>query len=255
MAPGYVTLYLDESGGKNWPTPWGADPHVQYVLAGLCMTPEQDVVAHQGVAAILDKFFPAPGRRPAELHYGDIINKRGPYSYLTDAKRKEVADDVFALIRKCAPTLMGSVVKKDFMKQRYGANAHPPNEYALRATIDRFDRHLEETQSVGMVIMDTESRESDRGLRLMVHNAKHRGIRVGGIGYLPMADRKLTHVLNTISFSESHMSPGIQLADFIAYATWSHHERGRSNRWNEITGLWRTSGHFREPSIIPRERP
>lgn len=251
---GYKTLYLDESGGKNWPAPWGKDPHIRYTLAGLCMTPDQDVAAHRGVSKILESHFPMADARPVELHYGDIINKRGIYSSITDSARKAIADDVFALVRSIGPTLMGSVIRKDLMKRRYGSSAHPPNEYALRATMERFDRHLEETSCVGMAIMDTESLEADRSLRLMVHNAKHHGVKLGGVGYLPQMDRRLKHVLNTISFSESHMSPGIQLADFIAYATASHFERGKSIRWNELNGLWRKSGYFQEPSVIPKEK-
>lgn len=249
--PGYVTLYLDESGEKTWPPPWGNSNTRYYALAGLVLTPIQDKIVHERVPAILSKFFPEPLTRPTEIHYGDLINKRGAYGGLSDPQRKSMADDVFALIGEVRPTLMGTVVRKDWMKTRYGTAAHAPNEYALRASIERFDRHLEETNNLGMAIMDTEGFTADHALRELVHSARTTGIKLGGINYVPGSDRKLNYVLNSVGFSPSQMSPGIQLADFVAYAVFSHFERQRSERFNSLDRHWRRSGTFREPSVLP----
>lgn len=253
MPPGYVTLYLDESGEKPWPEPWGHSKSRHYVLSGLLLTPEQDNAIHTSVPAIVAKFFPIPETCPSELHYGDIINKRGPYAELSDEARLAMANAVFDLILKVKPVLMGSVVDKQRMKQRYGAHAHQPNEYAMRATVERFDRDLERMKCVGMVIMDTESFTADEALRKMVHRARAVGIKLGGVNYLPGSDRMLKNVLNSVGFSPSQMSPGIQLADFIAYATWSHFERSKSRRYEQISGLWAEPMRgYREPSVIPK---
>lgn len=248
----YVTLYLDESGEKAWPPPWGASAHQYYVLAGLVLTPENDLRAHREIPQIIAEFFPDLLSRPPELHYGDLINKRRTYALLSDEQRIAMANRVWELIISLQPVLLGSVVKKALMKSRYAEKAHPPNEYAMRATIDRFDRHLGETDQIGMAIMDTESLSSDQALREIVHNARWSGIRVGVVR--PGSERRLEHVLNSVTFSPSQMSPGIQLADFVAYATFSHFERGKSRRFEQISNLWRRVGSFQEPSIIPKDK-
>ena len=248
----FATLYLDESGGKAWPPPWGQNPDRFYVLAGPVLKPDQDRRAHAEVPEILAEFFPDSLARPSELHYGDLINARGPYARLERTTRLALADRVWDLILQIKPTLVGSVVDKTLMKQRYADRAFPPNEYAMRATIERFDRDLEAERMLGMVIMDTESLESDRALRTLVHRARSDGIKLGGINYIPAADRKLENILNSVTFTPSEMSPGIQLADYIAYATYSAFERARSGRFDQVAHLWRRVGSYREPSVIPR---
>ncbi len=249
---GYVTLYLDESGEKTWPPPWGRSNHSVYALAGVILNPLQDKIAHERIPLILTNFFPNETLRPTELHYGDLINERPPYDTVEREDRRAIADAVFQLIEQLRPVLMGSVVLKKRMKEKYGPGAFPPNEYALRATIERFDRHLEETQQLGMALMDTEGLNADSALREMVHQARSYGIKVGGINYMPRSDRKLSFVLNSVGFSPSQMSPGIQLADFVAYALFSAHERNRRNRLEQLGPFWRKVGNFSEPSVIPR---
>lgn len=163
-----------------------------------------------------------------------------------------MADRVWNLILDIRPTLLGSVVDKAGMKRRYGNRAFPPNEYAMRATIERYDRDLEAEDMLGMVIMATESLESDRALRTLVHRARQDGISLGGANYLRDNDRRLENILNSVTFTPSEMSPGIQLADYVAYATYSAFERGRSNRFDQVGHLWRGIGPYREPSVIPR---
>lgn len=250
--PGYVTLYLDESGGKSWPRPWARNPDIHYVLAGLALDPTQDLEVHKSLPRLLRAAFAGKAGTPPEFHYGDLINGRDLYALLTREERKALADKVFELLLRVRPVLLGTVVRKDWLKLKYGDRAVSPPEYAMNATAERFDRHLGETNQIGMLIMDTCGLADDKVVREIVHSSRSAGTRWVGATYKPRYNSSLDRVLNAITFSPSHMSPGVQLADAVAYATFSKFERNKGDRYNQLDPLWRRVGWFREPSRVPR---
>lgn len=247
----YATLYLDESGGKTWPPPKGKNKCAVYILAGPILTPEKDRQAREGLDAAMETAF-GKENVPAEFHYGDLINKRDEYGLLPETRRHKLADDVFELILKLKAPIMGTVIHKDILIAKY-TTPIAPNVLALRATVDRFHQELKARGSLGMVMMDTESYKDDGPLRAMIHDARRYGIKIGGQGYNAKFDSTLPHLLNSVGFSPSHMSPGIQLADAIAYATMSHFSRGLSNRFEQLAPLWKMPSGFIEPRQFPRK--
>ena len=248
----FATLYLDESGERDWPKPWGLSSDRFYVLAGPVLTPDQDKIAHERIPAIIEEFFPDPEIRPHELHYSELVCNVEPYQLLSSDQKKAMADEVWNLILELKPALMASVVDKAILKTLHGQRAFRPGDYAVRATVERFDMDMEREGKLGMAIIDVQSFEKE--IQDMVHEAKTVGIKIGGPGLRVEKDRKLKFVLNSVVFSPSYMSPGIQLADYIAYATRSHFERTKSDRFNKLEPLWRKGFNFREPSCIPRPK-
>lgn len=250
----FVTLYLDESGGKSLPAPWGRNPDRHYVLAGLVLTTDQDIEVHREVPRLLRSYCPeAHDWEPSyELHYGAIINRRPPFDSLPPEKRKALSDEVFNLILQVNPVLIGTVVDKELLARRY-QNPMPANEYALNSVIDRFNRHLTETSRVGTAVMDSVGTEADGSLQRLVHVSRSVGAQIGELSPgRPLS--RLEKVLNGVLFTPSYGSPGVQLADFVAYATFSKYERDKSHRFDQIDPLWRRVGNFREPSVIPKQR-
>lgn len=243
-----ISLYLDESGGRGWPPPWGRNRHRYYILAGCIMTPDQDKRAHEEVPKILGEFFPS-GNGPVELHYGDLINGRNGFELLERGDKLRFADRVWEFILELNPLLMGTVVDKSAMRTRY-PTPHEPSQYAMRATIERFDKHLKQVGRYGMTIVDTQSFE--REMQQMVHESRKSGIKIGGRQPV-IADSNLENVLNSVVCCPSHMCPGVQIADFVAYATFSHFERNNSRRYSQVLPLWRRAGRFCEPSVVPRQ--
>lgn len=244
-----ASLYLDESGGRGWPSPWGRNRYRYYVLAGCILTPDQDKRAHEVLPEILEEFFPA-GNGPLELHYGDLINSRNGYELLIPDDRLKLADRMWNFILELKPLLMGTVVDKTTMRTRY-QNPHEPSQYAMRATIERFDKHLKKVGRYGMTIVDTQSFEKE--MQQMVHESRKVGIKIGGTRPI-LTDSNLENVLNSVVCCPSHMSPGVQIADFVAYATFSHFERNKSRRYDHASSLWRKAGRFSEPSVVPKPR-
>jgi Protein of unknown function (DUF3800) len=112
--------------------------------------------------------------------------------------------------------------------------------------------YLENHDLVGGIVVDEEEYRKDKELREMVHDFKNRGIILRSWNYNPRYENNLKRVLNSINFSPSNQSPGIQIADTISRATWSHFERAKSDRFNQLGGLWNDpSTRTYDPSVIP----
>ena len=250
-----LTLYLDESGGRPWPRPWGKNPDRYYVLAGLVLDPAQIARAQAGIPQIIQRAFPN-GPRPAELHYGDLINHRmgTPYETMLEPDRLRLSNEVFDFILALNPLLMGTVVDKP--RHRSGQEARGnaaivPQAYAMRGTVGRFDKHLEELNLQGAVEMDSAGFRHDSELTALIAEIRLRGTRLSRAASGTWVNSNLSRVRD-VRFVHSHQCAGVQLADFVAYATWSHFERGKSRRFNQVARLWRRRSGFVEPSVLPK---
>lgn len=246
----HLRLHIDESGGKLWPPPWGKNPDKHYVMVGLIMDRNQIAEATEGVSEVLERHFPDPATRPVEIHYGDIINGRKICAKLSDAQRRALSDDVFALIERVSPVLMGTVIRKEALKRRYGDRAHSPPSYALRATLGRFDAHLKGASCDGDVVLDTAGVREDEESTTLVERIRAGGTRLSPTAGRPWLDSHLERI-TSVACVDSRSNRGLQLADFIAYVTWVHFERGHSRRFDQIDRMWRRVGSFREPSVLP----
>jgi hypothetical protein len=249
----YHALYLDSSGTPGWPPPWGVDTSAYFVLAGLALNPEADRDAHSSVPQLLTKYL---GSRKPELHYGAIINKRPPYDKLSGKDREALSDEVFELILKLKPILFASVINKKRMKERYQKKAWPIRSYAVTSIVHRFAITLTRLGSLGHVVMDSETYRTDKELQSLVHAGRRAGMTIRGVLYEPAKESYLEPLLNSLVFSPSEMSPGIQLCDFVAYATWSKFERGKDQRFKQLLSLWDRRGNRKyEPCELPQKKP
>jgi len=253
------TLYLDADGDPGWCPPFGKSQLRWYVLAGVALAPESDLKARLEVERILSKYIPDSVRRSwphryYEICYHDIQRGKNVYSHLDHPQRKAMSDEIFGLILGLKPVLFATAVDKVNLKQRYGSNAHSPRSYALRATIHRYSMYLNKNSLIGTVLFDQEEYRKDKELQAMVHEFRRTGVILRGMHYQPRYEDRLERVLNTITFAPSETSPGLQLADVCSRSTWAHFERGKSNRFNQISSLWNRSNSRRyEPSVVPHE--
>ncbi len=247
------TLYLDASGDTGWTPPFGKSKTTWYVLAGLVLTPDSDLKAHQETNRILEKYVPEDVRtkyrdNQYELHYLHVIRGENIFSHLKTEELKALADEVFNLILELKPVLFATAINKTQLKRVYGIHAHLPNRLAMRATIGRFSIYLKRKNLIGTVTYDAEEYRKDKSLQEMIIGFRRYGIVLTGENYRPRMDDKLGNLLNTINMSASETSPGIQLADFCSRSVWQHFEHGKSNRFNQISALG--DAGF-EPSIVP----
>jgi hypothetical protein len=166
-----------------------------------------------------------------------------------------MANEIFDLLLRLKPVLFATVVNKVRMKERYGVNAYDPKVYAIQATIHRFAMFLKrQTDGIGNVMMDTEEYKRDHLLQEMVRTFKRTGIIMRGWMYQPRYEEKLERILNTIAFSDSDLSSGIQLADVCSRTTWQRYEHGLARRFSQLSPLWNREGQLvYEPSIVPKK--
>jgi hypothetical protein len=249
------TLYLDDSGDTAWPGKSAGTPE-HFVLAGLVVPTQLDVTIWSMIEQLLAQSFPESGTRPLSLpHYSEVVarSKKGACGVLGEVGCKRLADQVWTSIRELNPVLMGTVVRKRVLRDRWKERAEDPLQYALRATIARFDIHLEEIGQTGQIILDSRARTEEKRLADAVAIW-----RLQGTGYSqvtpPHLNRKLSRITNTVLFVRDQHSPGVQLADWIAHCTWGHFEHLHGERYHEVSPLWRTVGNFQEPSVLPKSR-
>lgn len=253
------TLYLDTCADSGWPKPFGRSQTDWYVVSGLVLTPENDYKSRTETEKLLQKYIEENQRRRFppyyyEIHYHDIIYGKHLFQDLPDIQRKNLSDEIFSFINTLRPVLFATAINKIQLKRIYGENAYAPRSLGLRATIHRYAIYVDREHLIGSIVVDEEEYRKDKELQAMIQDFRREGITIRGYNYQPALENKLKNVLNAIAFTPSHLSAGLQLADVCSRVTWSHFERNKNDRFNQLSSLWdRHVGRTYEPSVFPRQ--
>jgi len=254
--PTVYTLYLDSCGDAGWCSPYGKSTVKYYVNAGVALTASADLKAQTAVKDILVKYLGASVRTNPhiELVYHDLIRGKNAYSSLTPEERLTMANDVFELFTKLQPIVFATVVDKIKLKEMHGFNALTPKQYGIMATISRFSLFLKlQTNGIGIIMMDQEEVKNDRLLQEMILGLKTYGTANIECSNHPTVIDKLDRILNTISFSDSSIIPGIQLADVCCRTVWQKYENQKGERYRQLLQYFNQDEHRHlEPSEIPK---
>jgi len=227
-------------------------------VGGLVLSPQQSHEAQLGLTRILGKYIEETERGKFtadhyEFHYHELIFGNGIYEHIQEIERKNMADEVFELIDYLKPVLFATAINKVQLKNVYGLRAYEPRILGMIATIHRYSIFLEREKMIGSIIVDEEQYKKDKDLRILMHDFKSTGITIRGGSYDPILENKLKNIIDNISFTASHHSAGIQLADAVSRVTFSHFERNKSDRFNQLDPYWdRKESTFREPSVVPK---
>ena len=253
-----VTLYIDNCGDSGWNPPFGKSNINWYVCAGVMLTTDADLKAREGISGLLKKYVPPEqkSKRPSkfyEIHYHDIIRGKNLFDHMDHPQRKALSDEIFSLLVGLRPVLFATVVNKLRLKQRYGNRAFSPRGYSLRATIHRYSMYLDHHSIAGSIVVDSEEYRKDTELREMIHDFRTNGIILRSWDYNPMYENTLKSILNTVNYTPSYQSPGIHLSDVVSRSTWAHNEHAKSDRINQLVGLWNDpSRQAYDPSVVPK---
>lgn len=246
-------LYLDESGDGGWTSEHGGSSNCKYfVYAGVILSAEKNYRAKEELNDLTNDYFDPAWVRPDEIHYADIVHGNGAFGRLSSDERDDMRDEIFDLILDLEPEVMATVVNKDGLKEEYGDRANPPKRLAFRATIDRFHKHLNEHEDVGVVTIDAAERSIDAELRDLIYDARSSGIKLPGM--MSARDTDLPRIVDTVTMTPSEMSAGVQLADVVAYQILHQYRySGESHGYEAIEDLFRSPENhpFTEPSVIP----
>lgn len=226
---GYI-LYLDASGdsgqyrGKNTK---------HFVLGGLSCKPETSFDCAPKLDELVELYFPDPNVRPKKLHYSSLINNKYPWNKID---KKQFADDFFEMILSADITLFSMVINKEEHWRKY---VHPIDPYSLtlEMMMGRYQGFLERREDIGMVVSDRESKNLMEALLRLFERFKEKGTEF----------RKLNNIFDTIFFAPSYTCPMLQAIDFCAYAVFSHYERKKSDRFNQIFPKFNKYGLYKLP--------
>src|SRR5437016_13596305 len=171
---GSCAIYLDSSGDPGWPAPFGKSVPNWYVVSGLVLAPEADHNAHLEVERILTKYIPDSQRNSYpvdhyEIHYHKLAAGRNLFSHMDHPARKQISDEIFALIKSLNPVLFATAINKIQLKRVYGWRAFDPKILALQATIHRFSMYLDREHKLGSIVVDEEEYKRDRQLQAKIH--------------------------------------------------------------------------------------
>lgn len=232
-------LYADASADPGWPKPYGKSPSKYYVLAGLCISEKKVGYMNDLLESIKTKYILAKGLKLKEFKYSELIAaKSNPWKRLTDIERKQVADNIFNGLIKLAPVIFAIVIDKLAHRAKY-SYPYQPDVLSMRFLMPRYEKFLLRKNENGVIIIDLSTKNSDDQIKQMISDSKKSGVVLQSlISPDPLrTDTKLPSITSTF-FSPSEDSAGIQIVDFVAYSIWSHFERRKSTRFNQIMSLF-----------------
>jgi len=237
LAGSHAPTILDASGDPGWPQPHGKSSTEWYVLGGLSFEEQLWDQANASVEQVLSRYFPSQ-RLGKELRYTRLHAGAPPYDQLTQAQRKQLADDVFNLVLNLKPVLFAVAINKSQHKNRYADRTILPDVLALRFIAPRFHKYLERIKGRGIFVMDEEERQREKRMRQLIAESKEYGIMLKSPLRPFLIDTRLPRIVEGIMFVSSKDSPAMQLADFCTHSVWLHFEEGKTSRFKgETYGL------------------
>ena len=206
-------LYLDESGNPDDP----ADNH--FILGGIAVFERVTFFLANNVEAIQEKHF--PGRPPVDFHASHIRAGKGFWRGVENQVRDSVLQDLAQSIYSANARgvhLFAAVVEKT-------ASLHG-EEAIKRATeqvCKRFDTFLSRQEQES----DRRGEEKQRGLLLFAesHYKQRAKIWIRGFRELGTEWGVLTRLSDVPYFAPAKENRLLQLADFVAHATYLLYER------------------------------
>lgn len=246
-------LYLDGTGGSNWPTSPKPDAHDWFVLAGPALEPRVNQEANCKIANILGKIMPFEKMKIGEkyeINYHNIHRGLGIFADLDEDEKAGLVDDVFDVIINAKPIIFATVLNKRKHRVRYKTPI-PPYQLAMRSTLNRFSKYLTANQEEGMVLADEESHKGDKKIIRKMDSLKRTGMTIRGRNYQPQTEDHLEMLLNPLVMAASDMSGGLQLADVCSRAIWLYFANRKSDRYKTLRPFFgRFNERIIEPSII-----
>ncbi len=226
-------LYVDESGDPTSAT----DQH--YVLAGIAVFERQIYWLSKQLDALEVELFGAPSendpiQRPVEFHATWMNSRKlAPWDSLTAERGKDTLNRLAGLIADCHETcaLFGVVV------HRKSVPREDPVLIAFNDLVSRFDLYLTRINSGGgeghrgLMVFD-KSRHEQR-LQALLRSYTTEG---GPFG-------RLRNFADVPFFADSRASRMLQLADFVAWATFRRYETSQSMFFDQIVGRYHAAGN------------
>lgn len=152
---------------------------------------------------------PAPTAKDFEFHGQDLWHQTGPWIGKSEVEVIEIFDGLIGILEGLKCFVAHSTIDLDKLHERHSGMADE-NAYrlALQFLLEKVDAYPSYRAS-RIVIVDEKHEEKFRAIRMVGNMQKF------GSGEVP--GRKLTTVIDNVHFIDSAASPGVQLADVVAF--------------------------------------
>jgi len=227
-------LYVDESGD---PGPSGS-PYL--LLGGAAIFEGKWRHVDGDIRRLIAQYFPS-SPRPNEIHFAPLFQGKGVYQSLSRADRLNLIREFCRLVDSLLSTEIAlfTVIadKAWWFHNNPGKGGDDLYAELFEQLSSRFDfflrrRHAEGSPAKGIVIADEHKPALSAALK---HNYKAYQLNGNRWG-------STYNLIETVFFLPSDESPGLQIADLCAYATWRLVNSGDNFIINQISATF-----YREP--------
>lgn len=206
-------LYLDESGDhvfKHLEQP----SHRYLCLLGCWFRNADYLVFHDHLEAFKKAHVPHHPDDPPVLHRDDIINRRRQFKHLQDPAMAQAFDDALVMLMNEAEfRVVGVVIDKLALREKYGDAAAHPYHLALGFLLQRYCGYLNHISRRGDVLAESRGRHEDQ--LLMDSYAR---VYAQGVWMTPAThfQRALTSKQLKVKKKSENIA-GLQLADLLGH--------------------------------------
>ncbi|HEV8427626.1 MAG TPA: DUF3800 domain-containing protein [Pyrinomonadaceae bacterium] len=219
-------LYLDESGTHTEAR--------SFVLAGIAVFEREIHWFAQDVDALQQRYFPG-STEPVELHASKLRAPEdkliAPYNTLTLTQRRQLAADMYTIIRERRGVLFGAVIEKAVCQ------TDDPYELAFEDLTSRFDHFLRRYNfSISNTGGSAQAREEQRGLIAVAESTYRENLEVLGERFRGGSTRwgNLHAIADVPFFLPAKNTRLLQIADFCSNAIFSRYNHGMTRDFDLI---------------------
>lgn len=181
--------------------------------------------------------------RDFELHGNEIWNGTGPWTGKSPAELIAAYEEAIAVLDSLDIGVSWASIHKERLSRRYGGAADG-NAYllALQFLLEKIDRA---SRSNKILIADEAKEHQLRAIKMVADLQEWGGGEVPG--------RQLQTVIDSMHFVSSHASPGVQLADIVAFAlqrkwnAWDKHPEAQAAVGRIVDRIYAHASTWREP--------
>ena len=190
-----------------------------YVLGGVSVSYNDWKFITDDFRAIVSKYFNIFSL--PEIHAKKLMRGKAPFDYIDF---KQLTDDIAQFLSQAHITLFGIAIDKvKYSKRGYGPINTIVNK-ALEEIVNRFHIWLQRQQTFGLIVSGASTKGFDTSIRSAYEYFRQRSTT-----YVT-----LNRIIDTIFFTPSETSIGIQMADFVSYAIKRNYEYGDNKVFDQI---------------------
>ena len=214
VRPARYRLYIDESGDHVF-NHLEHPSHRYLCLLGCWFDDTNYCVFHEQLSAFKNKYIPHHPDEPPILHREEIVNRRGHFSHLKDpVKNQEFDDALLKIASEAIFRVVGVVIDKLALRQKYGDAAAHPYHLALGFLLQRYCGYLNHINRCGDVLAESRGAREDKLLEDSYARIFANGVWSQRENYF---QNSLTSKELKVKKKSANIS-GLQLADLLAHS-------------------------------------